>query len=63
MHYAVGLKLKGRSNHIVVDAEDALVAALKVKAENPEASITYVRRENRRGDARNPPHAHEKERD
>jgi hypothetical protein len=63
MHYAVGLKSKGRSNHIVVDAEDALVAALKVKAENPDASITYVRRENRRGDARHPAHDRAKERD
>jgi hypothetical protein len=63
MHYAVGLKSKGRSNHIVVDAEDALVAALKVKAGNPDALITYVRRENRRGDARNPPHLPAKERD
>ncbi len=61
MHYAVGLKSKSRSSHIVVDAEDALVAALKVKAENPEALITYVRRENRRGDARHPPHHPAKE--
>lgn len=54
MHYAVGLKTNGRSSHMVVDAEDALVAALKVKVHNPEALITYVRRENRRGDTRNP---------
>jgi hypothetical protein len=54
MHYAVGLKSNGRSSHMVVDAEDALVAALKVKARNPEALITYVRRENRRGDTRHP---------
>jgi hypothetical protein len=40
----------------VVKAEDALIAALKVKAERPEAAITYVRRLNRRGDARHPPH-------
>jgi hypothetical protein len=40
----------------VVRAEDALIAALKVKAERPEASITYVRRLNRRGDQRHPPH-------
>jgi hypothetical protein len=39
---------------MVVDAEDALVAALKVKAGNPEALITYVRRQNRRGDTRHP---------
>jgi hypothetical protein len=40
---------------MIVDAEDALIAALKVKAERPDAIITYVRRQNRRGDARNPP--------
>lgn len=55
MRYAVGMKVKDRSGHVVVDAEDALIAALKAKQEKPEASITYVRRENRRGDARHPP--------
>ncbi len=40
----------------MVRAEDALIAALKVKVERPEATITYVRRLNRRGDARHPPH-------
>jgi hypothetical protein len=39
-----------------VDAEDALIAALKVKTEYPEAVITYVRQQNRRGDARHPSH-------
>jgi hypothetical protein len=29
---------------------------LKVKAERPEATIMYVRRLNRRGDTRHPPH-------
>jgi len=52
--FAVGLKLKGKSDHVVVDGEDALIAALKAKAQYPEALITYVRRQNRRGDARNP---------
>ena len=56
MHFAVGLKLKSKAEHVIVDAEDALIAALKVKAERPEALIMYVRRQNRRGDARNPPH-------
>jgi hypothetical protein len=37
-----------------VDAEDALIAALKAKHENPEAAITYVRKSNRRGDRRHP---------
>jgi len=47
---------KGKAERIVVGAEDALIAALKVKAERPEADIMYVRRLNRRGDARHPPH-------
>jgi hypothetical protein len=42
-------------NHVVVDAEDALIAALKAKTEHPEALIMYVRPQNRRGDARHPP--------
>jgi hypothetical protein len=56
MRFAVGLKSKGKSDHVVVDAEDALIAALKVKVERPDALITYVRRQNRRGDARHPAH-------
>lgn len=54
MHFAVGLRQRDRSGHVVVDAEDALIAALIVKAKRPDAIITYVRRENRRGDARHP---------
>jgi hypothetical protein len=54
--YTVGLRAKGKADRVVVDAEDALIAALKVKSERPEASITYVRRQNRRGDARHPAH-------
>lgn len=46
---------------MVVDAEDALVAALKVKMAQPEAQIMYVRRANRRGDTRHPPHKLRKE--
>ena len=57
MHFTVGLKLKGKTDRILVDAEDALAAALKVKSEHPEAVITYVRPQNRRGDARHPSHA------
>jgi len=37
-----------------VDANDALIAALKVKMQRPEAEIMYVRRANRRGDTRHP---------
>ena len=54
--FAVGLKLKGKRDHVFVEAEDALVAALKVKIEQPDAVITYVRRRNRRGDARHTQH-------
>jgi len=57
MMYAVGLKLNERTGHVLVDAEDALIAALKAKHQQPDAAITYVRRQNRRGDARHPPHA------
>jgi hypothetical protein len=54
MQFAVGLKANGKSEHTVVDADDALIAALKVKMQRPEAEILYVRRANKRGDARNP---------
>jgi hypothetical protein len=54
--FTVGLRIKGKADRIVVDAEDALVAALKVKTERSEATIMYVRRLNRRGDTRHPPH-------
>jgi hypothetical protein len=54
--FTVGLRVQGKADRIVVDAEDALIAALKVKAERPEVAITYVRRLNRRGDTRHPPH-------
>ena len=35
MQFVVGLKLKGRSEHIAIEAEDALIAALKAKAQHP----------------------------
>ena len=56
-HYTVGLRAKGKADRVAVDAEDALIAALKVKTERPDAMITYVRRQNRRGDARHPSHS------
>jgi hypothetical protein len=34
--FTVGLRTKRKADRIVVDAEDALIAALKVKAERPE---------------------------
>ena len=55
MRFAVGLKTKSKADHVVVDAEDALIAALKAKMEHPDAQIMYVRRANKRGDARHPP--------
>jgi hypothetical protein len=54
--FAVGFKVEGKTGHVVVDAEDALIAALKVKMERPEAHITYVRHQNKRGDTRHPMH-------
>jgi hypothetical protein len=52
--YTVGLKIGTRTTAITIEAEDALLAALKIKLENPEALITYVRKANRRGDRRHP---------
>jgi hypothetical protein len=61
MKFTVGLKHKGKVDHVVVDAEDALIAALKAKTEYSEAMIMYVRPRNRRGDARHPPLARAKD--
>lgn len=52
--YAVGIRIGGKADQIAVDAEDALIAALRVKATHPEAAITYVRKRNARGDNRHP---------
>ncbi len=52
--YAVGIKLGNKADQMTVEAEDALIAALKVKAAHPEAAITYVRKQNARGDRRHP---------
>ena len=54
MKFAIGYKLNGKAGHEIVDAEDALIAALRVKAHRPEAAIMYARRQNKRGDARHP---------
>lgn len=54
--YTVGLRLGQRTDTLTIQAEDALIAALKAKSQNPEAMITYVRRSNRRGDRRHPHH-------
>jgi hypothetical protein len=55
--FTVGIRVERTADRIVVDAEDALIAALKVKAERPKSTMMYVRRLNRRGDTRHPPHA------
>ncbi|MGB8632948.1 MAG: hypothetical protein WCD69_26830 [Xanthobacteraceae bacterium] len=54
MQFAVGFKFQGKTGHVVVDVEDALSAALKVKMQRPEALIAYVRQQNKRGDIRHP---------
>ena len=54
LEFTVGMKIASVRRSVSVSAEDALIAALKVKHQNPEASINYVRRSNRRGDRRHP---------
>lgn len=54
LRYMVGTRIGRQSASVTVEAEDALVAALKVKQQNPTAAITYVRKSNARGDRRNP---------
>jgi hypothetical protein len=50
--FTVGLRVEGKADRMLVDAEDALIAALKAKADQPGATIMYARRSNRRGDTR-----------
>jgi len=52
--HTVGLRHHARSEVLTIEAEDALIAALKAKHQHPDAVITYVRRANRRGDRRHP---------
>ena len=54
LRYAVGIKIGNRADQMTVEAEDALIAALKVKTTHPEAAITYVRKRNAHGDRRHP---------
>ena len=54
MQYIVGLKVNGKTGRIAIAAEDALIAALKAKTQQPDSAITYVRRQNKRGDTRRP---------
>ena len=52
LRYVVGISNK--ADQISAEAEDALIAALRVKAAHPDAAITYVRKQNVRGDQRHP---------
>jgi hypothetical protein len=54
LHYAVGIRIGKKTDQMAVEAEDALIAALKVKTAHPDAAITYVRKRNVRGDRRHP---------
>jgi hypothetical protein len=54
LRYAVGIKIRNKADQMTVEAEDALIAALKVKTAHPDAAITYVRKQNARGDRRHP---------
>lgn len=54
LHYMVGMNVNGQASSVTVEADDALIAALKAKQENPTATITYVRKHNKRGDRRHP---------
>ena len=54
LQFAVGFKLQGKTGHVIVDAEDALVAALKVRIPAP-GGIDHIRPpQNKRGDTRHP---------
>jgi hypothetical protein len=54
LQYAVGIRVGRRADQVAIEAEDALIAALKVKTAHPAAAITYVRKRNARGDRRHP---------
>ena len=54
MLYMVGTRIGRKAAGIAVEADDALIAALKVKQEHPDAMITYVRKHNVRADRRHP---------
>jgi len=54
MRYMVGIRIGSRAAGVAVEADDALIAALKVKQEHPEAMVTYVRKHNVRADRRHP---------
>jgi hypothetical protein len=41
LEFTVGINIAGESRSVTVSAEDALIAALKVKHRKPEATINY----------------------
>lgn len=54
IRYTVGIRIGNKADQMTVNAEDALIAALKVKTAHPQAVLTYVRKQNVRGDRRHP---------
>jgi hypothetical protein len=54
LEFTVGMNIAGVRRSVTISAEDALIAALRVKCQHPEASINYVRHSNERGDRRHP---------
>jgi hypothetical protein len=52
--YIVGLRREKKNQSLIVEDDDALLAALRAQHEYPDATITYVRKSNRRGDNRHP---------
>src|SRR5262249_893854 len=61
VEFAVGFKLEGKSDHVVVDGEDGVMAAVRGKVQEQQALITYVRHANKRGDTRHPMHGLDEE--
>jgi len=54
LEFTVGINIAGKHESVTVAAEDALIAALKVKCERPDAMINYVRRRKARRSASSP---------
>jgi hypothetical protein len=54
LRYVVGIRTGDKADQVSIEAEDALIAALRVKAAHPDAAVTYVRKQNARGDRRHP---------
>ena len=54
LEFTVGMNIAGVRRSVTISADDALIAALRVKCQHPEASINYVRHSNKRGDRRHP---------